>query len=151
MFPRIGWWWVRQEQFFERRLMFGPSGAIYTLNRIDMSVIDILGDQEETLGTAEDLREEIVVDVARQEVSGSSVKVEFETSAGLCSGHYFSSELGHEEIILEPGSVEILQVLYPSFNGVFLHPGNRDWVEISLSEHITGLPEYKIYNRIVLG
>lgn len=116
-----------------------------------MSVIDILGEQEETLGTAEDLREEIVVDVARQEVSGSSVRIEFETSAGLCTGNYFSSELGHEEIILEPDSIEILQMLYPSFNGAFLHPANRDWVEISLSEHSTGLPEYKIYNRFVSG
>ena len=116
-----------------------------------MSVIDILGEQEDTLGTAEDLREEIVVTVMQPELSGSLVKIEFETSIGLCKGFYHASEVGHEEIILEPDSIDILKSLFPSCNGAFVHQNNRDWVEVSLSEHVGGLPEYKIYNRIVTG
>jgi len=114
-----------------------------------MNVIDILGEQEETLGTAEDLREEIIVEVAQQEVSGSLVKIEFETSLGLCTGYYHSSELGHEEINMDKDSMDILLLLFPACNGVFVHQSNRAWVEISLAELIHGLPEYKIYNRIV--
>ncbi|QRR00529.1 hypothetical protein [Dyadobacter sandarakinus] len=116
-----------------------------------MSVIDILSEQDDTLGTAEDLREEIVVDVAVQEVSGSLVKIEFETSVGLCRGHYISSELGHEEIHLDEASLDILQRLFPVCNGAFMHQVNRDWVEISLAEPMHGLPEYKIYSRVVTG
>ena len=114
-----------------------------------MGVIDILGEQEETLGTAEDLREEIVVEVMQPELSGSLVKIEFETSVGLCKGFYYVSEVGHEEINLEPDSVDILKKLFPTCNGVFVHQNNRDWVEISVAEPIQGIPEYKIYNRIV--
>jgi hypothetical protein len=116
-----------------------------------MTVIDILGDQEETLGTEEDLREEIVVEVMQQEISGSLVKIEFETSAGFCRGHYFSSELGHEEINLEADSLEILKSLFPGVNGAFVHQMNRDWVEVSLSESTIGFPEYKMFSRIVTG
>ncbi|TLV03263.1 hypothetical protein [Dyadobacter luticola] len=116
-----------------------------------MSVIDILGDQEETLGTAEDLREEIVVEVMQPEISGSLIKIEFETSIGLCRGHYHASDLGHEEVILDEESISILKALFPTFNGVFVHQHNRDWVEISVAENFTGLPEYKIYSRIVTG
>ncbi|MCF0069163.1 hypothetical protein LZD49_01685 [Dyadobacter sp. CY261] len=116
-----------------------------------MTTIDILGDQEETLGTAEDLREEVVLDIMQQEIVGSMVKIEFETSLGLCTGYYLSSELGHEEINLEEASLERLKRLFPACNGAFIHPANRDWVEISLAEAISGLPEYKIYSRIVTG
>ena len=116
-----------------------------------MSVIDILGEQEETLGTAEDLREEIIVETMQEELSGSVVKIEFETSIGLCRGYYHSSELGHEEINMDEESAQLLKSLFPAYNGVFVHQSNRDWVEISLAEHITGFPEYKIYNRIVTG
>jgi hypothetical protein len=116
-----------------------------------MAVIDILGDQEETLGTADDLREEVVLDIMQQEIAGSMVKIEFETSLGLCTGHYLSTELGHEEINLETASFERLRQLFPSCNGAFVHPMNRDWVEVSLAESIAGLPEYKIYSRVVTG
>lgn len=116
-----------------------------------MSVIDILGEQEETLGTAEDLREEIIVETMQEELSGSVVKIEFETSIGLCRGYYHSSELGHEEINMDEESAQLLKSLFAAYNGVFVHQSNRDWVEISLTEHITGFPEYKIYNRIVTG
>ena len=116
-----------------------------------MSVIDILGEQEETLGTAEDLREEIIVETMQEELSGSVVKIEFETSIGLCRGYYHSSELGHEEINMDEESAQLLKSLFAAYNGVFVHQSNRDWVEISLAEHITGFPEYKIYNRIVTG
>lgn len=116
-----------------------------------MAVIDILGDQEETLGTADDLREEVVLEIMQQEIVGSMVKIEFETSLGLCTGHYLSSELGHEEINLESESSERLKRLFPACNGAFVHPGNRDWVEISVAESVGGLPEYKIYSRIVTG
>jgi hypothetical protein len=114
-----------------------------------MSVIDILGEQEETLGTAEDLREEIVLEVLQPELSGSLVKIEFETSIGLCKGYYHVSELGHEEIHLEEESMNILKRLFPGCNGAFVHQNNRDWVELSLAENIQVIPEYKIYNRIV--
>ncbi|MCF2497691.1 hypothetical protein [Dyadobacter chenhuakuii] len=116
-----------------------------------MSVIDILGEQEETLGTAEDLREEIIVESLQEELSGSLVKIEFETSMGLCRGYYHSGELGHEEVNMEEASMEILKALFPACNGVFVHQTNRDWVEISLAEHISGFPEYKLYNRVVSG
>jgi len=116
-----------------------------------MAIIDILGEQEETLGTAEDIREEILVESAQPERSGDLVKIEFETSAGLCSGYYHSSEIGHEEINVEEASMNILKMLFPSINGVFVHQMNREWVEISLAENTHGLPEYKIYNRIVTG
>ncbi|MCU7374940.1 hypothetical protein PEC18_29905 [Paucibacter sp. O1-1] len=116
-----------------------------------MSVIDMLGDQEETLGTEEDLREEIVVEVMQQEISGSLVKIEFETSAGFCRGYYFSSELGREEINLEAESMEILKSLFPGVNGAFVHQVKREWVEISLTESAAGFPEYKMFSRIVTG
>ncbi|NIJ54317.1 hypothetical protein [Dyadobacter arcticus] len=116
-----------------------------------MSVIDILGDQEETLGTAEDLREEIVVEVMQPEISGSLIKIEFETSIGLCRGHYHASDLGHEEITLEPDSIDMLKSLFPSSNGAFVHQNNRDWVEISLTDSPDVFPEYKMYTRIVTG
>ncbi len=118
---------------------------------IDIPGVDTLGDQEETLGTADDLREEVVLDIMQQEIVGSMVKIEFETSLGLCTGHYLSTELGHEEINLETASFERLRQLFPACNGAFLHPGNRDWVEVSLSEVAGGLPEYKIYSRVVTG
>ncbi|WP_031527147.1 hypothetical protein [Dyadobacter crusticola] len=114
-----------------------------------MSVIDILGEQEETLGTAEDLREEIVLESLQPELSGSLVKIEFETSIGLCKGYYHVSELGHEEINLEEESLALLQKLFPGCNGAFVHQNNRDWVELSIMEAMQGIPEYKIYNRIV--
>jgi hypothetical protein len=116
-----------------------------------MGVIDILGDQEETLGTAEDLREEIVVEVMQPEIAGSLIKIEFETSAGLCRGHYLASDLGHEEINLDPESLDQLKALYPSCNGAFIHQMNRDWVEISLETEGNVIPEYKIYSRVVAG
>lgn len=116
-----------------------------------MSVIDILGEQEETLGTAEDLREEIIVESTQEELSGSLVKIEFETSLGLCRGYYHSGELGHEEINMDEESISTLKLLFPAFNGVFVHQANRDWVEITLAEHMSGFPEYKIYNRVVTG
>jgi hypothetical protein len=118
---------------------------------LKMGVIDILGEQEETLGTAEDLREEIIVESLQEELSGSLVKIEFETSIGLCRGYYHSSELGHEEVNMEEESMTTLKSLFPACNGVFVHQMNRDWVEISLAEHINGFPEYKIYNRTVSG
>lgn len=120
-------------------------------NQFMMSIIDILGEQEETLGTAEDLREEIIVESLQEELSGSLVKIEFETSMGLCRGYYHSGELGHEEVNMEEASMEILKALFPACNGVFVHQANRDWVEISLAEHISGFPEYKLYNRVVSG
>lgn len=116
-----------------------------------MAIIDIAGDQEETLGTAEDIREEVVLDIMQQEIVGSMVKIEFETSLGLCTGYYLSSELGHEEINLEAASLERLRQLFPACNGAFVHPDNRDWVEVSLAELSGGLPEYKIYTRMVTG
>ncbi|ACT91636.1 hypothetical protein [Dyadobacter fermentans] len=118
---------------------------------IDIPGVEALGDQEETLGTAEDLREEVVLDIMQQEIVGSMVKIEFETSLGLCTGHYLSTELGHEEINLEADSFERLKRLFPTCNGAFVHPANRDWVEVSVAESIGGLPEYKIYSRIVTG
>lgn len=117
----------------------------------DIPGIDILGDQEETLGTADDLREEVMLDIMQQEIVGSMVKIEFETSLGLCTGHYLSTELGHEEINLDVDSFERLRRLFPACNGAFVHPGNRDWVEVSLAEITGGLPEYKIYSRVVTG
>jgi hypothetical protein len=116
-----------------------------------MAVIDVLGDQEETLGTADDLREEVVMEVLQKEIVGSMVKIEFETSLGLCTGYYLATELGHEEINLEEESMNRLSLLFPACNGAFIHPQNRDWVEVSLNETITGLPEYKIYNRTMTG
>ena len=116
-----------------------------------MATIDILGDQDETLGTADDLREEVVLDIMQQEIVGSMVKIEFETSLGLCTGHYLSTELGHEEINLESESFDRLRKLFPDCNGAFIHPLNRDWVEVSLAVPTSGLPEYKIYSRIVTG
>lgn len=116
-----------------------------------MAIIDIAGDQEETLGTADDIREEVVLDIMQQEIVGSMVKIEFETSMGLCTGYYLSTELGHEEINLESESFERLRQLFPACNGAFVHPRNRDWVEVSLAEVTGGLPEYKIYMRIVTG
>jgi hypothetical protein len=116
-----------------------------------MSVIDIVGDQEEVLGTAEDLREEIVVELMQQEISGSLIRLEFETSIGLCRGYYYASDLGHEEVNLEEESITILKSLYPVFNGVFIHQNNRDWVEVSLADHPDVFPEYKIYSRVVTG
>ncbi|SEJ21907.1 hypothetical protein SAMN05216327_107157 [Dyadobacter sp. SG02] len=118
---------------------------------IDIPGIDIAGDQEETLGTADDIREEVILDTMQQEIVGSMVKIEFETSLGLCTGHYLSTELGHEEINLEAESFERLRRLFPACNGAFVHPANRDWVEVSLSEVSGGLPEYKIYTRLVTG
>jgi len=118
---------------------------------IDIPGIDIAGDQEETLGTADDIREEVVLDIMQQEIVGSMVKIEFETSLGLCTGHYLSTELGHEEINLESESFERLRQLFPACNGAFVHPTNRDWVEVSLAEMTGGLPEYKVYTRVVTG
>ena len=115
-----------------------------------MDTIEIWGDQEETLGTAEDLREEISVEVIQQEVVGSQVKIEFETSQGLCTGYYFVNELGHEELSMEPDSIVILTALYPDYYGTYINALNRDWVDIDLSEKYNGCPEYKIYNRIVI-
>ena len=112
--------------------------------------IEILGDQEETLGTAEDLREEIAVEVVQHEVVGSHVKVEFETSKGLCTGYYFVNELGHEELNMEPDSVIILTNLFPDYYGAYINALNRDWVDIDLSVKYNGCPEYKIYNRHVV-
>lgn len=117
----------------------------------DIPGIDILGDQEETLGTADDLREEVVLDTMQHEIVGSMVKIEFETSLGLCTGHYLSTELGHEEINLEAESFDRLRKLFPACNGAFVHPHNRDWVEVSLAELTGGLPEYKIHARVVTG
>lgn len=117
----------------------------------DIPGIDILGDQEETLGTADDLREEVVLDTMQHEIVGSMVKIEFETSLGLCTGHYLSTELGHEEINLEAESFDRLRKLFPACNGAFVHPNNRDWVEVSLAELTGGLPEYKIHTRVVTG
>jgi hypothetical protein len=125
--------------------------AVNDIPGIDIPRVDTLGDQEETLGTADDLREEVVLDIMEQEIVGSMVKIEFETSLGLCTGHYLSTELGHEEINLEAGSMERLRLLFPACNGAFVHPGNRDWVEVSVAEVTGGLPEYKIYSRVVTG
>lgn len=111
--------------------------------------IDILGDQEETLGTAEDLTEEIMLETQISEHPGNLVKIEFETSGGLCKGIYTVNELGHEELIMEPDSIIILTGLYPAYYGTYIKAVNRDWVEIDLSEKYEGAPEYKIYNRIV--
>jgi hypothetical protein len=116
-----------------------------------MSVIDILGEQEETLGTAEDLTEEIVVEVMQPELSGSFIQIEFETSLGLCRGSYLAGELGHEEVNMEDESAEKLRKIFASYNGVFIHQINREWVEISLEESLTIIPEYKIFSRIVTG
>ncbi|WP_353720436.1 hypothetical protein [Dyadobacter sp. 676] len=116
-----------------------------------MATIDISGDQGETLGTPDDLREEVVLDIMQQEIVGSMVKIEFETSLGLCTGHYLSTELGHEEINLEAASFDRLRRLFPACNGAFVHPANRDWVEVSLAEATGGLPEYKIYSRVITG
>lgn len=124
---------------------------ILPTNWSDMSTIDILGEQEETLGTAEDLREEIVVEVAEKDVMGSLMKIQFETSLGLCTGYYTASELGHEEINLDTESMDRLLSIFTTCNGAFMHQFNRDWVEISLAEQIHGLPEYKIYSRVVAG
>ena len=111
--------------------------------------IDILGDQEETLGTAEDLTEEISLEAQPMEYLGSRVKIEFETSKGICTGYYIANDLGHEELIMEQESVIILTSLFPSYYGTYIKALNRDWVEIDLSEKYDGSPEYKIYNRIV--
>lgn len=111
--------------------------------------IDILGDQEETLGTAADLSEEISVDVQALESLGSRVKIEFETSRGLCTGYYTTNELGHEELEMEPDSIIILTSLFPAYYGAYINSLNRDWVEIDLSEKYDGCPEYKIFNRVV--
>lgn len=115
-----------------------------------MATIDILGDQEETLGTAEDLREEISVEVVQHEVVGSHVKIEFETSKGLCTGYYFVNEIGHEELDMDADSVIILTNLYPAYYGAYINAVNRDWVDIDLSEKYDGNPEYKIYNRTIV-
>lgn len=109
--------------------------------------IDILGDQEETLGTAEDLNEEILV--VQVESLGSQVKVEFETSRGLCTGYYTTNDLGHEELTMEQESVIILTSLFPSYYGTYINSLNRDWVDIDLTEKYEGCPEYKIYNKTV--
>lgn len=115
-----------------------------------MDTIEILGGQEETLETAEDLREEISVEVVQPEVMGSQVKIEFETSQGLCTGYYFVNDLTHQELSMEPDSILILTSLYPEYTGAYLKTSNRDWVEIDLSEKYKGCPEYKIYNRIMV-
>ena len=111
--------------------------------------IDILGDQEETLGTAEDLTEEIVLETQISEQPGNRVRVEFDTSGGFCKGYYVTNELGREELTMEPDSVIILTGLFPAYYGTYIKALNRDWVEIDLSEKYEGAPEYKIYNRIV--
>ena len=111
--------------------------------------IEILGDQEETLGTAEDLTEEISLDTQIQESLGSRIKIEFETSKGICTGYYIVNDLGHEELSLDPESVIILTSLFPAYYGAYIHSLNRDWVEIDLSEKYDGCPEYKIYNRVI--
>jgi len=111
--------------------------------------IELIPDQEETLGTAEDLNEEISVDVHMQESLGSRVKIEFETSRGLCTGYYTTNELGHEELTVDPDSLIILSSLFPSYYGAYINSLNRDWVDIDLSEKYDGCPEYKIYNRTV--
>jgi len=111
--------------------------------------IDILGDQEETLGTEADLSEEILVDVHAQESLGSRVKIEFETSHGFCTGYYTTNDLGHEELEMEPESIIMLTTLFPAYYGTYINSLNRDWVEIDLSEKYDGAPEYKIFNRIV--
>jgi hypothetical protein len=110
--------------------------------------IDILGEQEETLGTAEDLTEEIALDPQISEQEGMRMRVEFETSRGLCVGHYTVTENGHEELNMEPDSIIMLSSLYPTYYGTYIHPLNHDWVEIDVSETHVGNPEYKIYNRI---
>lgn len=115
-----------------------------------MDTIEILGDQEETLGTAEDLREEISVGIVQEEVMGSQVKIEFETSQGLCTGYYFVNELSQEELSMEPDSLLILTALYPDYVAAYLKTSNRDWVDIERAGEKTGCPEYKIYNRIVM-
>jgi hypothetical protein len=132
-------------------MVFDLSSEPITFKSHRMAVIDILGDQEETLGTADDLREEVVLEIMQQEIVGSMVKIEFETSLGLCTGYYLSTELGHEEINLEAESLERLKQLFSACNGAFVHPGNRDWVEISVAERLGGLPEYKIHSRAVTG
>jgi len=113
--------------------------------------IDILGDQEESLGTAEDLTEEISVDVQLKESLGSRVRIDFETSRGLCTGYYTTNELGHEELTMEPESIIILTSLFPSYYGVYINALNRSWVDIDLSEKYDGCPEYKIFNWQVIS
>lgn len=115
-----------------------------------MDIIDIVGDQEETLGTAEDLREEISVEVVQHEVVGSHVKIEFETSMGLCTGYYFVNELGHEELSMDADSVIMLTNLFPDYAGAYINAINRDWVDIDLTVKYNGTPEYKIYNRTIV-
>lgn len=109
--------------------------------------IDILGDQEETLGTAEDLTEEIILAPQLSEQQGLRIRIDFETSRGLCTGYYIVTEEGHEELTMEPDSLVILTSLYPVYYGTYIHPLNRDWVEIDISETHSGNPEYKLYNR----
>ncbi|HEV7378404.1 MAG TPA: hypothetical protein VGN64_01310 [Dyadobacter sp.] len=109
--------------------------------------IDILGEQGETLGTADDLTEEIILNPQLEEQEGARIRIEFETSRGLCIGHYTVSDNGHEEITMEPDSLVTLTSLYPVYFGTYMHPLNRDWVEIDISETHVGNPEYKLYNR----
>lgn len=109
--------------------------------------IDILGDQEETLGTADDIKEEIILDPQLSEQAGDRIRIEFETSRGFCAGYYTLTDEGHEELTLEPDSLILLSSLYPTYFGAYIHPLNPDWVEIDISEMHTGNPEYKIYNR----
>ncbi|TDE12049.1 hypothetical protein [Dyadobacter psychrotolerans] len=111
--------------------------------------IDILGDQEETLGTAEDLTEEISMDTQIQESLGSRIRIEFETSRGFCVGYYTTNDVGHEELTMEPESVITLTSLFPAYYGAYINALNRDWVDIDLSEKYDGCPEYKIYNRTI--
>lgn len=111
--------------------------------------IDILGDQEEILGTADDLVEEVSLETQLIESLGNRVKIEFETSRGICTGYYISNDLGHEELIMEQDSIIILTSLFPSFYGAYINTLNRDWVEIDLSEKYHGNPEYKISSRVI--
>ena len=112
--------------------------------------IDILGDQEETLGTAEDLTEEVSMDTQIQESLGSRIRIEFETSHGFCVGYYTANDVGHEELFMEPESVITLTSLFPAYYGAYINALNRDWVDIDLSEKYDGCPEYKIYNRTIV-
>lgn len=123
---------------------------VFNHNNMNIGNIDILGDQEETLGTAEDLTEEIAV-VQAMESLGSRVKIEFETSKGFCTGYYTTNDLGHEELTMEPESVITLTSLFPAYYGAYINSLNRDWVDIDLSEKYDGCPEYKIYSKIILS
>jgi hypothetical protein len=121
------------------------------LTVMNIDNIDLIGDQEETLGTAEDLTEEIILETQLSEQLGNRVRIEFETSGGFCKGFYTVNELGHETVTLESDSIIILTRLFPSYYGTYVNAVNRDWVEIDLSDKYEGAPEYKIHTRIIEG